>query len=620
MLLLFCSCGESSELLPGGEVSSLDYEGSVYNCVVLNSSEDEFAPVLTPDGQSVLITSTRAQGTRDRMLSPEYLYGEAVYESRRTAHGPELKLDQPSAWSPPVVFRPGVMDRVNTGAVALDAERGEMYLSATYLGEGMGGADIFISSFLRDEGKARPLENVNSHWWDAHPAVSPDGKMLVFASDRVSALPSVSDTGRRVPKLWMSIRDEDNGSWSVPRQLPEPVNSDAAEMSPHFDADGTLYFATARWPEVGFEIVRSRNEQERWTLPERLPAPINSAWDDCFPFVTSDRMHMIFASNRPGGMGGYDIWCAELPYCLVVTAEVTLLDEEGTMIDVASDIPIEVVLPETNKLVLRGRTDERGVFVSDACLKPNTRYMLYPGTRSCFVAVEGTLFETHVPRTLRDTIHIASGLRRQPLPQFHVVSDSIPFFVTGYWYPNTTRELARLRERLTSIRDLPNANFIDTSDYDYDWAAERVDTWFTNLYEAIERMLVPVLDSCYGGTDTLLITVVGYVDPRGLVWGKYDESAEVRTLTTLIRPGTVMQGVEGNQKLSHLRAHFAKSMIESHMLQRSDQFRMLREQRRVLFHADGGHIGYGISGSREGPINDPLKRKFTVNVEILRGK
>jgi hypothetical protein len=38
-----------------------------------------------------------------------------------------------------------------------------------------------------------------------------------------------------------------------------------------------------------------------------------------------------------------------------------------------------------------------------------------------------------------------------------------------------------------------------------------------------------MLDTCYTGVDTLLISVLGHVDSRGLAWGRFDEQETVRT-------------------------------------------------------------------------------------------
>ncbi|EMS32993.1 von Willebrand factor type A domain protein [Mariniradius saccharolyticus AK6] len=46
----------------------------------------------------------------------------------------------------------------------------------------------------------------------------------------------------------------------------------------------------------------------RWQMPERLPAPLNSEFDDTTPFLDNDGATLYFASNRPGGYGADDIY------------------------------------------------------------------------------------------------------------------------------------------------------------------------------------------------------------------------------------------------------------------------------------------------------------------------
>ncbi len=598
--------------------------GAAVNASVLNSAQDEFAPVLLADGSSVLVTSTRSQYERSRVLSPEFLYGEAVYSVTRmvptaAAGAPTagLELDRAGEWTTAALFHPPVLDRVNTGAVAIDAHAGRLFVSGTYRIAGDGGADLYELPWPAVTSEdAMSVAALNSPWWDAHPAISPDGGTIIFASDRIAAEPSVKDTGRRAPQLWIARRGE-GGTWSVPTLLPAPVNSGTAEISPHFGSDGALYFATKRWPEAGFEIVRSHPLEGGWSQPERLGAPYNSSHDDVFPFLSSDRMNLLFASNRPGGAGGYDIWFAEMKYCVPLEVVVRLTDAGGEAMRATpgAGVALEIVATTTGEVVVKDVTGIDGILRMQ-CLDVGTNYAVRPTSKNCYQNFGGAEFTTPMPDNIGEGVRIAIDLQRLTLPAFHVVTDSIPFFVTGYWYPNTTAELARLRGRIAGGTELPTANFIDTSDYDYDTAAERVDRWFGDLYAAIDRMLVPMLDSCYGAADTLIIFVQGYVDPRGLAWGKFDEKEEVRTLSEVIVPGAIMQRQEGNVKLSHLRAFYAMQMIDRAMDQRSERYQFLRGRQRVRYQCDGGYIGFGETGSTSGPVNDPLKRKFTVTVEI----
>ncbi len=615
--MLLTSCGGSDTAVRQDDAARLQGDLPIYNCRVLNSAADEFAPVAA-SGTRVFFTSNRKQEGRTSFLSPDFRYGEAVFVTERNVEEAALKLDVPTQWSGALVYRPEVFGQVNTGTMAMDG-KDEMYLSSgSYLAEGDGGADLFrVTSVEGAMSAPEPLDAVNSPWWDAQPAVSPDGRWLVFASDRVEARPSVSDQGSRVPQLWISARGDD-GRWGTPQLLPAPVNSGKGEMSPHFDPEGTLYFSTLRWPEQGFDIVRvRRGDDGGWGEPVRLAAPINSDANDCFPFVSSDRLQLLLASDRPGGAGGYDIWCAEVPYCISVIADVLLLEPErdGSMRSrPGPQVAMEIIDVETGSTVAEGRTDLDGRFAPERCLRAGRDYVLRPGNASCYQAAAPLRFTTPVPRAEKATVPLQVELQRPLLPEFQVLTDTIPFFVTGYWYPNTPSELTRLRGRMDR-NELPNANFIDMKDYDYDFAAQRVDRWFSHLFSEIENMIVPMLDTCYTGVDTLMISVLGHVDPRGLAWGRFDESETVRTQTMTVTPGTVMQKQEGNVKLSHLRAYYTMRMIDREMRSRSPRYAMLRDQQLIRILAEGAYIAEDAGRD----INDPYQRKFIVNVEVRHG-
>lgn len=628
-IALLTACGSGGEMVQDRQAGNAS--DAAKNAKVLNTSADEFAPVMFADGNTVLWTSNREQGMRTRVLSPEFRYGEAVYGVSRPTRAATLQLDLPSAWSSPEPFQAGRLDRVNTGAVYVDELSRTVYLSSTYRQVGDGGADIARLSMDGTE-DAVPLPSLNSPWWDAQPSISPDGSLLVFASDRVDTSPTVKDTGRRAPHLWVARKHGD--SWSAPERLPAPINSEAEEMSPHFGVDGYLYFATRRWPEAGYELVRSRWADNRWSEVERLPAPFNSLSDDVFPFLSADRMQLMFSSNREGGSGGYDIWYADMHYCVPLNVRVRLLaaDAAAGKSEAGQGITIEVVEKSSGAIVAKGTTDADGQYAllcgADAGavrgrqlgLKVNTEYIVREAGKTCYQGTGDVSISTPPPESIGDGVRVEMELRRKGFPSFHVESDSIWFFVTGYWYPNTTTEYARLKQRLADPRDIPNANFIDMTG-PYEDKAKEVDAWFDHLYVEIEKMLGPMFDDCYDAADTLVINVRGYVDPRGLAWGKYEDAETVRTRSAVIEPGTVMARQEGNVKLSHLRAWYSMKMIDRMMKERSRLYTQLRENGRIQMQCDGNYIGYGEKGSTSaGPTDDPFKRKFTVEMEVRYDK
>jgi hypothetical protein len=52
-----------------------------------------------------------------------------------------------------------------------------------------------------------------------------------------------------------------------------------------------------------------RDRSGRWSTPQRLPEPVNSAGNEWFPRLDRDGW-LYFGSDRPGGFGKTDIWRA----------------------------------------------------------------------------------------------------------------------------------------------------------------------------------------------------------------------------------------------------------------------------------------------------------------------
>ena len=129
---------------------------------------------------------------------------------------------------------------------------------------------------------------------DFGPVVSPDGLQLFFVSGR-----PISGTTIKDDDLW--VMDKTENGWSEPRNLGSPVNT-----SNHDN------IAVRRWEAILFASRRSllfQAEYGRYSSPEKLGFPINvPTYDDNGPAVTPDGNLLLFTSDRPGGVGGYDIY------------------------------------------------------------------------------------------------------------------------------------------------------------------------------------------------------------------------------------------------------------------------------------------------------------------------
>ena len=66
---------------------------------------------------------------------------------------------------------------------------------------------------------------------------------------------------------------------------------------------------------------------DRWTRPKNLSIDINTKYRESTPFLSRDKRHLYFASNRPGGEGGTDIYVSNrLSYTYTKWSEPKLLN------------------------------------------------------------------------------------------------------------------------------------------------------------------------------------------------------------------------------------------------------------------------------------------------------
>jgi outer membrane protein OmpA-like peptidoglycan-associated protein len=104
-------------------------------------------------------------------------------------------------------------------------------------------------------------------------------------------------------------------TWSKAVRMPEPVTSENNEGAQSISPDGRyLFFAGCnRRDGLGScDIYVSRKIGDTWGQPFNLLAPVNTGAWESQPSIAPDGKTLYFASNRPGGKGGSDIWMSVL--------------------------------------------------------------------------------------------------------------------------------------------------------------------------------------------------------------------------------------------------------------------------------------------------------------------
>lgn len=84
------------------------------------------------------------------------------------------------------------------------------------------------------------------------------------------------------------------------------------ESSPSVRKDGKeILFRSNRVGSLGggdFWASTRQSADSPWSPPMNLGLPVNSVFDEVTPSLSFDRRTLFFVSDRPGGVGGYDIW------------------------------------------------------------------------------------------------------------------------------------------------------------------------------------------------------------------------------------------------------------------------------------------------------------------------
>ncbi|MCU0429401.1 MAG: OmpA family protein [Cytophagaceae bacterium] len=132
-----------------------------------------------------------------------------------------------------------------------------------------------------------------------------NGNQIWFHSGRAGGLGNLD--------IWFMEKNA-AGSWMAPKNLAKPINSLSAEMDPYPSPDGRFLFFTrlgdkknSKGVPCGVIMMAERQGKDGWKMPVALPAPINKGCE-CSARLLSDHKTLLFASEREGGAGGFDLY------------------------------------------------------------------------------------------------------------------------------------------------------------------------------------------------------------------------------------------------------------------------------------------------------------------------
>lgn len=150
---------------------------------------------------------------------------------------------------------------------------------------------------------------VNSSYADYGPVLSADQNSLFFTSRRPQAKDTLKDSEGNYPEdIFMSSRTKTG--WSTAQNIGFPINTESNEAIVGISPDGQVILIYKDDNGDG-NIYSTILDGDVWATPAKLNDNINSKHWEPSAFISADGNTIYFTSNRPGGLGGRDLYTSK---------------------------------------------------------------------------------------------------------------------------------------------------------------------------------------------------------------------------------------------------------------------------------------------------------------------
>lgn len=222
---------------------------------------------------------------------------------------------QPASWGP-AVPEAGVNSPQADGCPIESPNGRELYIASNRPGT-LGANDIWVSHRRNTRSPWSEPVNlgapVNTEFADFCPTPLGHG-WLLFVSERPG--PGTCNAGPGKGDIYI-VKQHRNGTWGTPRHL----GCDAAGTGPNFPGgefgpslvrtkQGTYLYFSSDGYGTDMNIYQSRMRWNGSFATATLVAELNTPSADFMPNVRRDGLEIVFNSNRPGGLGGQDVYSA----------------------------------------------------------------------------------------------------------------------------------------------------------------------------------------------------------------------------------------------------------------------------------------------------------------------
>jgi outer membrane protein OmpA-like peptidoglycan-associated protein len=296
----------------------------------INTEYPEYVPVVTADETTMMFTSRRPTTTGGKIDINDGMYYEDIMVS--------YKDTSTNEWTAPENLSTKVNTKFHDACIGLSPDGQKLFIYRSHRGKHSSG-DIY-ESFLEGKGWTAPIKltELNTQYWENSATITADGKTVYFTSDRPGGYGGVD--------IYVS-QLQDNGKWGTPQNLGPTINTPFDEDGPYIHIDSKTLFFSSRGHKTmgGFDIFSSVLDEKtnKWSAPENLGYPINTADDDIYFVWSADGTKGYFSSWRDDSYGDKDLYIAHRP-----GGSASLIVMKGKVYNKETEAPVAATITVTD--------------------------------------------------------------------------------------------------------------------------------------------------------------------------------------------------------------------------------------------------------------------------------
>ena len=214
-------------------------------------------------------------------------------------------------------FLDSAMVKVNSdfneyGPLFIDVDYSKVLLM--YSNDSSGNLDLYDSlSSLGEWQSPKKINSVNSNYNEAYQCFNKSGTKMYFCSDSTGNFDIYYITLPESTPILNWIQSSEKLTW----ENHAASNSSADDKCPYINGNLMVFTSNREGGYGGYDLYYSIYENKTWSDPVNFGPEINSEYDEYRPLTAYVYDYkndlMIFSSNRPGGLGGFDLYYVGIP-------------------------------------------------------------------------------------------------------------------------------------------------------------------------------------------------------------------------------------------------------------------------------------------------------------------